>query len=181
MKNNEVWKSVKGLESLYEVSNLGNVRKCNGEILEIKHVMGYAYVNLIGYNKMSYVHRIVAEAFIDNPMGLPVVNHINEIKDDNRVENLEWCTQKHNCNHNDKGKRIAESGKDGNRNKYGCKTIYSVDKNGNKVFYLSTYDASRKTGIGKQNIYNCLKGLYKTAGGLKWFYSDSNIVTFGLF
>lgn len=180
----EEWKPITGYEGLYEVSNLGNVRNNLGQpIKQYTSCGGYKRVLLKkdGFTEYVYMHRLVASEFIDNPMGLPVVNHINEIKDDNRVENLEWCTQKYNCNHNDKGKRIAESGKEGKRNKYGCKTIYSVDDKGCKVYYVSAYDAERKTGIGKQCIYNCLKGLYRTAGGLRWYYSDINVVAFGLF
>lgn len=180
----EEWKPITGYEGLYEVSNLGNVRNNLGQpIKQYTSCGGYKRVLLKkdGFTEYVYMHRLVAMHFISNPNNLPVVNHINEIKDDNRVENLEWCTQKYNCNHNDKGKRIAESGKEGSRNQHGCKTIYSIDEQGNKVYYVSAYDAERKTGIGKQCIYNCLKGLYRTAGKLRWFYSETHNVTCGLF
>ena len=93
----EIWKPVVGLEGKYLISNLGNVKSLNfartGKEKNMKVSLdryGYNYVQL---NKKKYkVHQLVAKAFIPNPEKKKTVNHINEIKTDNRVENLEWAT-----------------------------------------------------------------------------------------
>ena len=98
---NEVWKTCTGAP--YEVSNMGNIRRkgssINRKAIPIKN--GYLTVmfSINGEVSCRYIHRLVADAFIDNPNKLPEVNHINRNKHDNRVENLEWCSRLYNEQH----------------------------------------------------------------------------------
>lgn len=108
----EIWKDIKGFEGVYQISNLGNVkslpRKAGTTYLREKilkprkHTGGYSIVSLgRGYKYKNYfIHRLVAEAFLPNPLGLLEVNHIDENKTNNNVENLEWCDRIYNTNFN---------------------------------------------------------------------------------
>ena len=95
----EIWKDAPGFAG-YQVSNTGrvkNVSRNNKELHPVHYSNGYLVVNLSG--QRIGVHRLVAMAFIPNPEGLPQINHKNEIKTDNRAENLEWCDSKYNNNY----------------------------------------------------------------------------------
>lgn len=101
----EIFKDVKGYEGYYEVSNYGNVRSTSykgTKILKPAKTRN-GYLNVVFCIKQckvhKFIHRLVADAFIDNPNHLEQVNHINGNKEDNRVSNLEWCTQEYNNQH----------------------------------------------------------------------------------
>ena len=163
----EVWKPVVGYEGLYEVSNIGRVRSINFHKSGKAKVMrpslntwGYLIVDLRKNNKRhSYaVHRLVALAFIPNPDNLPEINHKNEIKYDNTVDNLEWCTRKYNINYGTAIKRRS-------------KPIVQFDNNGNVVGkFKSIREASRYCQIDRHSISFCVNGKQKTSKGFVWKY-----------
>ena len=167
---NETWKPVTGFGT-YEVSDQGRLRNINtGRVFTgTKDAFGYKHVRLVndGQYFLKKVHRLVAEAFIENPESKPIVDHINNDKTDNRVENLRWCTYSENC------RNYIES------DKYvpGCKVkkIAQYDMQGNLIgTFGNTWEAAAATGIQHFTIYPAAKGLLKTAGGYMWrFYSDS--------
>lgn len=114
MQLNEEWRWIKGFEGKYKISSLGRIRSyatcINGKILNPSHDKdGYLHIGLSMGSRNKHkdvrIHRMVAEAFIPNPNNYPMVNHINGVRDDNRVENLEWCdnsyNQWHRCHIND--------------------------------------------------------------------------------
>lgn len=106
----EVWRTVAGYDGRYEVSNLGNVRShYNGRTKMLKPMIsagkynGYAMVTLYAapnIGRKVKVHRLVAEAFIPNPDNLPIINHKDEDRTNNSVDNLEWCTKAYNNAYN---------------------------------------------------------------------------------
>lgn len=107
--DNEIWKPISGYEEYYEVSNLGRVKQIKsrsatraGRILKgVRYATGYLVVGLCANSKQKNcsIHRLVAMAFLPNPENKPCVNHINGVKTDNRVENLEWATYQENNQH----------------------------------------------------------------------------------
>lgn len=188
----EIWRPVKGYEGVYEVSNLGRVRRLwpiSGHTRQLKLFLrsenGYVAVNLSRCNRsvIKSVHRLVAEAFIPNPNGLPQVNHKDENKTNNKVSNLEWCDCVYNNNYGTAPKRRSLAM--ANNPKTSC-PIAQGDLNGNTIaIYPSISEAARSTGIAKVQIRHCVSGtpikkrrsdgtIYegyvpKTAGGYKWF------------
>jgi len=101
------WRPAPGYEDKYEVSDDGQVRRCDGrEVGQWAGWGGYMLVRFSGPRKMLRVHRLVAEAFVSNPDGLPFVNHIDHDRQNNIAANLEWCTQQQNLAHADKAGRM---------------------------------------------------------------------------
>lgn len=115
----EIWKDITGYEGLYQVSNLGRVKslydgghKCfRYLILKPSINNGYLYVKLTvnGKCKSKAIHRLVAEAFIPNPDNLEQINHIDENKQNNNIENLEWCTRSYNLTYGTRIRRFKET------------------------------------------------------------------------
>lgn len=158
----EEWRNIEGYEGDYQISNYGRVKslKHNKErILKNQYdANDYYGVILSKNNKKKYfrIHRLVAEAFILNPNNLPEVNHKDEDKHNNIVENLEWCDRKYNCNYGERNKKLT--GRKGKKVK--CIETGEVFDNMKK--------AAEKYNITKVCISNCCKGKQKTAAGYKW-------------
>ena len=111
---NEEWRPIDDYEGLYEVSSLGRVRSIRKGIILKPEVVrgGYLQVGLHKKGKVKgfKVHRLVAQAFIPNPEGLPEINHIDEDKTNNLVDNIEYCDSKYNCNYGTRNERIVQTG-----------------------------------------------------------------------
>lgn len=175
----EIWKPVKEFEELYEVSNLGNIRKigCKNqfgkyklfkEIKPYKNEKGYLRVGLSKNNKriIKKMHRLVAETFLVNPDNLPEVNHIDGNKQNNRVDNLEWCTHQQNVIHS--WKNNLSKVKIGSEN-HASKKVKQYDKDGRLVKeWECMNDVQRELGINASHIGDVCRGRRKTAGGYKW-------------
>lgn len=188
----EIWKDIAGYECKYQVSNTGKVRSLNyhrsGEYREMVgglNTKGYPIVVLRKDGKSSTiaVHRLVAMAFIPNPMNLPQVNHIDENKSNNNVGNLEWCTAYHNVHHGTRGERAQSS-----RNIVGCAfSERKIEQRTREGVLIAVFDsikrASQVTGVCHTTISRaCERAIVKEkngtvhryghAGGFIWNYID---------
>lgn len=154
----ENWRKIADYQN-YSVSDLGHVRNDKtGKLLKtVKHPNGYLVVNLYPTRKTFKVHRLVAEAFIANPNNYPIINHKNEVKDDNRVENLEWCTYEYNNNYGTAKMRGALK----QRNTHPAKKACIVD--GQR--FISIREAERHFGFRKCALHGVLKLGYKNYNG----------------
>ena len=179
----EIWKDIKGYEGKYQISNYRRVKSLNYHRTGKERILkagdnghGYLFVELCkdGKTKTCRINRLVAQAFLENPQKLPEVNHKNEDKTDNRVENLEWCSKLYNINYGTGIKRSAEKRAEKmTNNPKLSKPVFSVDKEtGLIMWWQSAMEASRQTGIAQGNICACCKGRIKSAGGHIWFYAD---------
>lgn len=172
----EIWKTIPEFPN-YQVSNMGRVKSLNynrtrkEKLLRFsKDKYGYLRVTISkeGVKKYVQVHRLVCEAFLQNPFNLPQVNHRNEDKTDNRIENLEYCDAKYNINY---GTAIERRSKALINNPKRSKKILCVETG---VVYPSTMEIERQFGFYHNQISGCCKGKYgyKTVGNYHWRYVD---------
>lgn len=190
MDNNskiEEWRPIQGYEELYEVSNLGRVRSLDrvvnrngakvsrkGRILRPgKDGYGYLLVGLSedGKKKLFSVHRLVWEAFNGKrPEGMQI-NHIDEDKANNRLDNLNLMTPKQNMNWGTGNQRRSTNHIN---HKSLSKAVVQYDLQGNFIAeYPSQHEAERQLGICNSNICSALNGRQETAGGFKWKYKTA--------
>lgn len=177
----EIWKDIGGYEGLYQISNMGRVkslsrvRKGNKGVTTIVHEKilklknkkgGYLGVSLSKENTPTNfeVHRLVAKAFIPNPDNLPEVNHKDEVKTNNCVDNLEWCDRKYNCNYGTRNERIIKTQ---------TKPVISLKEN-NIVMYFTSLAEAQQKGFSAGAISDCCnnKPKHKTHKGFKWQYVE---------
>jgi len=192
---NEEWRDVTGYEGLYQVSNTGKVKSLDryvkarsdskmikrGTVMKLQEShKGYCIVSLHKENniKSFSVHRLVAEAFIPNPMRKPQVNHKDCDKKNNMVSNLEWCTQDENMRHasdngiynNKSSKQLSAIRKNqliASEKRKKAVNQYSVDGLFIRQFASMT-EAEKETGTSLSKISMCCNGKRKKANGYKW-------------
>ena len=163
---NEIYKDIQGYEGKYQISNLGNVYSLiTNKILKPRLTLdGYYQVDLCknGVKKHLYIHRLVAQSFLDNPKNYKIVNHKDENSMNNIVSNLEWCNSTYNNNYGNCKRKISEAN---------SIKINQYDMDGNFIKqWLGINNIERCLKINKGNICMCCKGKRNNAGGYKWKY-----------
>lgn len=195
IKNNhikETWKWIDGYKNMYQVSSLGHVRSvdryvyCEVSPNKLQHLCGkilkqgynhkgypIVYLSKDGKQKTITVHRLVAQAFIDNPLKLPQVNHIDGNKTNNQVDNLEWCDNSYNQKHaHDNGLFPSYEETVG----WGrpAKPVAMLDFNTKEILriFKTLSSAGREMGINQANIRSVCVGKRNHAGGYAWKFIE---------
>lgn len=155
---------IKGYEGKYAITSCGKVWSYTTKkfLRTHKNSNGYERISLFKDNgsKSLAIHKLVAMAYLPNPDNLPQINHKDENKENNYVNNLEWCTNKYNSNYGTRNERMA-------RAKW--KKVLCIELN--RIFD-SEKQAERELNIGVARISECCSGKNKTAGGYHWRYAD---------
>jgi hypothetical protein len=150
---NEQWKDIKGYEGIYQVSNTGKIRSIKRDKLLKQQIIGnYRAVRLSKDNiqKVHYVHRLVAEHFIDNPKGYKYIKHKDDNMSNNRADNLQWIPKPNDRNKSRSVSKILDG------------TTLEV--------YDTVTQAAEENNLSTSSIIKVCRGLQKTAGGYEWRY-----------
>ena len=164
----EIWRDIDGYEGLYQISNKGRVKSLhNGsERILRSWTNNDGYLNVALYKNAAaqhrLVHRLVSEAFIPNLENKPQVNHKDENKLNNCVNNLEWSTAKENSNYGSRNERLSRK-------------ILQYSKSGEFIReWQSAAEVERELNINHSNIADCCKDKRKSAGGFVWRYKEKD-------
>jgi hypothetical protein len=172
----ENWKDINGYEGYYQISNFGKIKslprvlknRIKKETILKPSINNHGYVacglTINKKYKRFLIHRLVAEAFIENTQDKPFINHINGIKDDNRIENLEWVTHSENVKHAyDIGIKKSKNGK----NHYAAKIVLNLE---NGIFYDTLKEAAFYNNINYATLKSAL--FFKTKYNKKFIYAN---------
>lgn len=182
----EYWKDIENYEGFYQVSNYGRIKSLSRKISNgtgfyiSKEKILNGHINTNGYVQVELkgnpvlVHRLVAKAFIPNIDNKPQVNHIDGNKTNNRVENLEWCTNSENQIHAYKNGLNIHSDKSGRSKKKVCQ----IDLETGKIINIfnSIAEAKKSLGVSKENISQVCKGKRNKCLGYGWKYFEEGDV-----
>lgn len=178
----EIWKDIPNYESVYKINNYGIIKNKKTNRIKKTHINNSGYERVVlsknGEDKNYSVHRLVAQAFIPNPNNFSQVNHKDENKANNSVDNLEWCTPSYNCRYGNRIKKIAEKTKITHKGKhYSPRTEFQKGRNAKKIInittnkiYNSMQEAYKETNVPTSNISMCCQKKIKQAGGYIWRY-----------
>lgn len=171
----EVWKDINEYEGIYQISNLGRVKSLprqfisgNGRVHNSDEIImsyilrnGYPMVLLSknGVKKSKSIHRLVAKMFVPNPNNYPIVNHKDQSRDNNVVDNLEWCTYKYNVNYGNAIDRRSESR---------CKPVEQLTLNGDVVREYPSLISTKEFGFCPKGVSKCCREILKTHSKYKW-------------
>ena len=181
----EIWKDIIGYEGIYMVSNYSRVKTLS-KIFDTKNgtkrritresevftrlQYGYCAGSLRKNNvtKPFYLHRVVAQAFIENPENKPHINHIDCDRANNNLSNLEWVTPQENATHASLNDRLPKGKKH-----HKARSVEKLDMKGNFIFKYDTLaEAAKKNCIFSANIVRCCKQDINHSGGFKWRYAS---------
>lgn len=164
----EEWRDVKGYEGLYQISSLGRLRQ-----IKFNHYLSpfisrgyFRYImSKEGKKQKQLAHRLVAEAFLPNPLNLPQINHKDENKLNNDVSNLEWCTAQYNSTYGTRLQRISA---------IKSQKVMMLDAVTNECIasFKSATEAATLLGLHQGHISQVCLGDRRTTGGYKWRYAD---------